>query len=132
MQLPDVSDLLRSIEPQVRPGEFVYVDGAALPDDVRPEMVIREEGGVSAIVTREVADSLALGYDFIGAWITIRATLDVDTAGKTAAVATVLARGGISVRIVSGTRHDHLLVPMHRADDALSALRRLAAAPRGT
>jgi hypothetical protein len=47
--------------------------------------------------------------------------------GLTAAVATALAREGISANVVAGSYHDYLLVPWDRRDAAMAALAELAA-----
>ena len=53
-------------------------------------------------------------------------TLDVhsalDAIGFLAAVATLLAKAGISVNAVSAYYHDHLFVPREKADEAMRLL----------
>ena len=49
----------------------------------------------------------------------------LDAVGLTAAVAGALAEAGISCNVLAGAHHDHLLVPVDRADDALVALAQL-------
>jgi len=128
-RLTDVSELLRSLEPQLRPGEFVYVSGDHLPAEVSPESTVRESEGLSAVITRAEADEHGLSYDFVGAWITLAVYSALDAVGLTAAVSDALGRHGISCNMIAGLHHDHLIVPIDRADDALTILRRLAAQP---
>jgi uncharacterized protein len=124
----DLSTLLASMEPVLRPGRFVFV---VVPDDdlldaIAPEATIREPEGVTAVVRREQADALGLPYDYVAAWITLRVHSALDAVGLTAAVSTALARAGLSCNVIAGYHHDHLLVPADRASAALDALAGLA------
>ena len=120
----DLETLLRSADPEVRPGTFVFVvvHDEALLDRLEPEATIREAEGLTAVVRQERADALGVPYDHLAAWITLRVHSALDAVGLTAAVSTVLARAGISCNVIAGYHHDHLLVPADRAADALAAL----------
>ena len=120
----DLETLLTSVDPEVRPGAFVFVvvHDEALLDELDPEATIRESEGISAVVRRERADALGVPYDYLAAWITLRVHSALDAVGLTAAVSTALARAGISCNVIAGYHHDHLLVPVDRAADALEAL----------
>jgi uncharacterized protein len=124
----DLETLLKSAQPEVRPGTFVFVvvHDEALLDELDPEATIRETEGLTAVVRRERADALGLSYDYLAAWITLRVHSALDAVGLTAAVSTALARAGISCNVIAGYHHDHLLVPADRAADALEALAGLA------
>jgi hypothetical protein len=67
---------------------------------------------------------------FRAAWITLSVYSDLHAVGLTAAVAAALASEGISCNVVAALRHDHLFVPVDRADDALTVLERLQAEAR--
>ena len=112
----------------LRPGRFVFVvvPDEALLDALAPEATIREPEGLTAVVRREQADALGLPYDYVAAWITLRVHSALDAVGLTAAVSTALARAGLSCNVIAGCHHDHLLVPAHRAPEALGALADLA------
>lgn len=75
---------------------------------------------------QEQADRAGLAYDFVAAWITLRVHSALHAVGLTATVSTALAAGGISCNVVAGHHHDHLLVPVDRAHDALLILRELS------
>jgi uncharacterized protein len=119
--------LLESLSPQRRPGSFVFVPVDEPPVDVEVLASVVEPEGMSLVVSREDAERLGLTYDFVAAWITLRVHSALDAVGLTAAVSTALAEAGISCNVVAGYRHDHLLVPLDRADDALIVLRGLRA-----
>jgi uncharacterized protein len=120
----DLETLLRSADPEVRPGSFVFVvvHDEALLDQLDPEATIRESEGLTAVVRRERADALGVPYDYLAAWITLRVHSALDAVGLTAAVSSALARAGISCNVIAGYHHDHLLVPADRAADALEVL----------
>ncbi len=128
MPITDLDVLLRSMEPTRRAGEYVFVAAASLPPGIVVEASVREDEGPSFVIARGDADRLAIGYDFVAAWITLTVESSLDAVGLSAAVSTELTRAGISCNIIAGVRHDHLLVPLDAADSALVALRRLSAA----
>ena len=63
---------------------------------------------------------------FPSAWLTLTVHSSLAAVGLTAAFAAALASGAIPANVLAGLRHDHLLVPVDRADDAIAALRALA------
>jgi uncharacterized protein len=77
---------------------------------------------------QDQADSLELPYTYIAAMITLRVHSSLDAVGLTAAVARQLATGGISCNVVAGYFHDHLFVPIDKADLAVNLLRDLTRA----
>ncbi len=78
------------------------------------------------VVEQTVADALGLRYTFVAAWITCTIESDLEAVGMTAAISRALADAGISCNVLAGSRHDHLLVPWHRRDDAVAVLARIA------
>ena len=121
----DLATLLASMEPALRPGEYVFVAAGDL--DVREaEATVREQEGLSAVVARERADALGLDYDFVAAWITLRVHSALEAVGLTPAVSRALADAGLSCNVIAGLRRDHLLVPAERAEEALRVLRELS------
>jgi uncharacterized protein len=126
----DLETLLRSADPELRPGRFVFVvvHDEALLDQLDPEATIRESEGLTAVVRRERADALGVPYDYLAAWITLRVHSALDAVGLTAAVSRALAAAGLSCNVLAGLHHDHLLVPAGRADEALAVLRELSRA----
>lgn len=126
MAVSDLDEMIRTMQPVRRSGGYVFTD-AQLPSDVVVEASVREPEGPSAIIAREDADRLGLTYDFVAVWITLTVHSALSAVGLTAAVSTTLAEHGIPCNVVAGLRHDHLLVPEEAADQAMSALRALAA-----
>lgn len=121
----ELADVVRRLSPKVRSGAFVVV---SLPSrsDVPVEAIIHEDDAVTHVVARDVAKAEGWAYDFVAGWITLGVETDLALVGLTAIVATALAERGISCNILAGHRHDHLLVPLDRLDDALLVLARLS------
>ena len=78
------------------------------------------------VVEKDVADGAGLEYDFVAAMITLRVRSRLDAVGLTAVVSSLLAKSGISCNVMAGYFHDHLFVPVERAEEALDLLRRLS------
>ncbi|MFC9787783.1 ACT domain-containing protein [Rhodococcus sp. NPDC127528] len=119
----DLDVLLSSMNPARRPGTYVFV---SVPvdeaDGIRAAATVVEDEGVTVVVTKAQADDRGWHYDFEAAWITLRVHSALDAVGLTAAVSTRLAEAGISCNVIAGFHHDHLLVPVEKADLALAAL----------
>jgi hypothetical protein len=117
--------MLSTLSPVMREDEFVFVTRPEV-ERTDADALIREDEGITHLVTRSVADDLGWPYDFVAAWITLRVHSSLAGVGLTAAVSRALADAGISCNMVAGFFHDHLLVPHDRAEDALAVLDRLS------
>jgi uncharacterized protein len=125
--MTDLQQMLATLEPQVRPGEYVYVaDAGGGSTQLKPEALIREDEGTTWVLQREAAEEAGLPFEFVASWITLTVHSSLDAVGLTAAFSTALTRAGISCNVLAGLHHDHLLVPHDRRDDALAVLRGLA------
>ncbi len=111
---------MSDLDPVRRPGEFVFAEGGE-----PAEATVREDEGLTVVLRRERADELGLAYDYVAAWITLRVDSTLEQVGLTALFSRALADAGISCNVLAGLRHDHLLVPADRADEALEVLRGL-------
>jgi hypothetical protein len=115
--------LHRAPRPERRPGEFVFVSvDTQTARGLTAHATVRESEGLTLVIAREEADAQALPYDFVAAWITLTVHSALDAVGLTAAVARKLADAGIGCNVIAGFFHDHLLVPVERADEALTIL----------
>ncbi len=123
--LTDLEQMLATLEPKLRDGEFVFVaepPGSTLV----PEALIQEDEGRTLVVRREVADEAGLTYDFVGSWITLTVHSSLDAIGLTAAFSTALGEAGISCNVLAALHHDHIVVPVAQRDEAMTVLRELA------
>jgi hypothetical protein len=91
--------------------------------------IVEDEGTTSVL---SVADAERLGArpEFVAAWLTVEARSALDAVGLTAAVATALAAENIACNVLAGYHHDHLLVPVDKADQAIAVLAALRDSPR--
>jgi hypothetical protein len=122
-----VPTIIRSLEPRLHPGQFVFV--SVLPDraaQLNAMATIVELEGTTVVLRRSDADSEFLPYDFVARWITLTAHSSLETVGLTATITVALAEAGVSSNVLAGFHHDHLLVPGHQADLAMEVLRALA------
>ncbi len=107
----------------MRPVPFVVVETEL---DIPAAAVIVEDEATTKVVEQTVADEHGLPYTFIAAWITCTIESDLEAVGMTAAISRALADRDIACNVLAGSRHDHLLVPWQRRDDAIAVLSALA------
>jgi hypothetical protein len=122
----DLAQLLRTLEPVLRDGEFVYATVVEVPAGVPVEATVREPEGLTIVVRRDAADIHGIRYDYVAAWITLTVHSSLEAVGLTAAFATALGREGISCNVLAGHHHDHVLVATADAERAMDVLHGLA------
>jgi uncharacterized protein len=101
---------------------YVYASVSSVPGGLVPFAVIREDEGITMVLTKAEADALGLRYDYVAARITLRIDSALDDVGLTAQVSRALADAGISCNVIAGVAHDHLFVDWERGAQALSLL----------
>ena len=125
--MTDLQQMLATLEPRVRDGEYVYItDPGGSSTGLEPDAVINEDEGRILVVRREVADGAGLAYEFVGSWITLTVHSSLDAVGLTAAFSTALAQAGIACNVLAGLHHDHILVPHREREHAVTVLRALS------
>lgn len=125
----DLAALLRHMNPELRPGIFVFCTIAPnerIPTALDPLLMFREQEGTTLVILREEAEAAGLRYAFTSRLITMTVHSALDAVGFLAAITARLAETGISVNAVSAYHHDHLFVPADKADDAMAALRTMS------
>lgn len=125
--ITDLQTLIRSMEPVLIPGTYVY---ASVPLGIELPLVdcvatVREPEGLTLVLPEDAAQRLGLAVLFRCAWITLRVHSDLSAIGLTAAFSNALGQAGISCNVVAGAHHDHIFVPVERADLAMAALKDL-------
>jgi len=90
------------------------------------EAIIEESEGTTVVVTLTEAERRKWPIGFEAAWLTIEVHSSLHAVGLTAALSTVLAEHGIACNVLAGYYHDHLLVPLERANEAIEVLEALA------
>ncbi len=151
----DLQQLLASLEPQLDPTPYVFLnipssppppparqatdfeDAHAAGGEVHPAaaqlqaaaiVTVLESEGLTLVVPRATAD--AAGYSKAYSYVCQRITLTVhsslEAVGLTAAFATRLGQHGISANVVAGFYHDHIFVAASDAERAIKCLHELA------
>jgi hypothetical protein len=120
----DFYTLLASMSPVLDPREYVFVS-LSIPNPAVADSALftfHEDEGTTYVLERESAEHLGLPYTFSCRRITLKVISALDAVGFLAAIGTSLARHGISANAVSAYHHDHLFVPVDRAEEALRVL----------
>ncbi|MGF3026099.1 ACT domain-containing protein [Methylobacterium aquaticum] len=125
----DLGRLLAGLRPELRPGTdvFVTLDEAAVPAGLAPAvMPFLEAEGTTLILAEAEAARAGLPAAFPCRSITLAVHSALAAIGFLAAVTARLAAEGIAVNAVSAFHHDHLFVPVARAEEATAVLRALS------
>jgi len=127
----DFGALLKYMRPDLRPGIFVFCTIPAnegIPSALNPLLTFREQEGTTLVILREEAEAAGQGYAFPSRLITLMVHSALDAVGFLAAITARLAEAGISVNAVSAFHHDHLFVPVDRAEEAMAVLQEVSRA----
>jgi uncharacterized protein len=120
--------LLASMTPTLQPGVFVFATiptGQAIPAGLHPIMTFREAEGLTLILDEQQADAAGLNPTFRCPMVTLEIHSSLEAVGFLAAITPRLAQAGMGVNPVSAFYHDHLFVPVDRAEEAVALLRAL-------
>jgi hypothetical protein len=126
--------LLCGMTPRLQDGVFVFVSlpaGADLPPGVNAVMIFRETEGTTLILEEGEAVRAGIEASFRSRMITLEIHSSLDAVGFLAAITAELAAAGMGVNPVSAFYHDHLFVPVDRAEEAVRILERMAAGKSG-
>ena len=121
----NLQKLLGSMSPELLPGIFVFATlppGTPMPAGINPVMIFREREGDTLILLQDEARAAELPSAFRSRMITLNVHSSLDAIGFLAAITARLAAAGMGVNPMSGYFHDHLFVPVDRADEAMAIL----------
>jgi hypothetical protein len=126
----ELDDLLASLSPILRDGEYVFVTipGGAYGAgrELGPLAAFAEDEGLTLVIPRERAATAGLPFTGVFRMITLGVRSDLGAVGLTAAVAAALTARGISANVLAAYFHDHVFIPSDRASEALHALEALS------
>lgn len=126
----DLRKLLKNMSPVLRDGEYVFLTFANArygeQGELEPIAAFVESEGLTLVVPRTSAQNHKLDFDGVFKCITLQVHSSLDAVGLTAVFATTLTEHGISANVIAGFYHDHIFVATQDADQAMSALRKLA------
>lgn len=116
------------MQPVLHPEKYVFCTTADLSHIQLDHLIgsIKEEEGISIILSKQHADAYRLKYDFVAAWISLEVYSDLAAVGLTAAVSGALAEENISCNVVAGYHHDHIFVPFESGIQAMHTLNKLS------
>jgi hypothetical protein len=125
----NLAKLLRGMRPVLRDGVYVFVTLPPGSDRLRidPLMSFREVEGLTMILPESEAVAFGLEPAFRSRMITLDVHSALDSVGFLAVITSHLAAAGMGVNPISAFYHDHLFVPVDRADEAIEILEALAA-----
>jgi hypothetical protein len=121
----NLQKLLATMKPELQPGEYVF---ASVPIDdsiiVKDAVVgwFRESEGITLILERSAAIAAGVECTFPSRMITLTVHSSLEAVGFLALITERLAAAGISVNAISAYYHDHLFVPLQKADQAMQML----------
>ena len=118
--------LLKTMSPVLYDDTYVFHSSNISFEDaakLNPVLIFREEEGTALILKKEDAESGNLDYIYPARTITLNIHSSLEAIGFLAKITRKLADRGISVNPVSAHFHDHLFVPVDKAELAMQALR---------
>ena len=101
------------------------VSQTTLIEQLAPLGTFYEKEGLTVIVLKTNADALGISYQGVFQCITLNVHSSLEAVGLTAAVSSALANQDISANVVAAYYHDHIFVPVAKANQALSCLLKL-------
>jgi hypothetical protein len=129
----ELQKLLASMEPELHPDVFVFATlSPANFKALQPEIWgwFREPEGITLILKKNAAETASLDYTYPSRLITLRVQSSLEAIGFLAVITERLAAAGISVNAISAYYHDHLFVPVDRAEQTLEILHTIMHAAR--
>ncbi|MEZ5376528.1 MAG: ACT domain-containing protein [Acidimicrobiales bacterium] len=125
----DLDSMLATLSVSRRAETYAVVHVDGVPDQSEApvvgdgiEALVVESEGLTVVCTLGVALDRGWRVDFEAAWLTLDVHSALEAVGLTAAFSTALGSAGIPCNVLAGFFHDHLLVPVDRADDAIACL----------
>ncbi|KAJ5173212.1 hypothetical protein N7492_005805 [Penicillium capsulatum] len=128
----DLTTLLASMEPTLDPTTYVFITTTqplpSLPlSTLNPQLIAQEAEGTTIVTTASLAAAHGLTeVVFPCKKISLAIHSSLDAIGLIAAITNRLKDHRISTNVVSGFFHDHIYVPVDRAEDAMRVLGELS------
>lgn len=123
--------LCATLSPVMAEATYVYCSFPefTVPTGLLAFCIIREREGLTAIIERDEALRRGLAYTYDARLITLSVHSSLEAVGFIAVISRKLAGAGISCNVIAGYYHDHILVPVEKAEEAMTLLLEIAASP---
>lgn len=120
----DLAKMLATLRVERRPGVFTYVAvRVPTPGLLAAAQAMVVEGEFTTLVLPvDAARRAGLDVEIEMAWLSLTVQSSLEAVGLTAAFAKTLGDESIPCNVLAGYHHDHILVPVERAQDAIDAL----------
>jgi len=115
---------MNRLNPELHEGAYVFTS-VPFDTDIRGLSVVAsvlEDEGLTLVLPEQQAMQREFPIQFRCGWITLGVQSAMESIGLTAAFSRALANQSICCNVMAGVNHDHLFVPLDRADDALQCL----------
>ncbi|WP_321907920.1 ACT domain-containing protein [Paraburkholderia sp. J11-2] len=124
----DLAKLCATMKPVMAPAVYVYCSFPEfnIPTGLPCLCTFRESEGLTAIVERTEAQRLGVCYTYAARLITLSVHSSLNAVGFIAVISRTLAEAKIPCNIIAGYYHDHLLVPVDQADEAMTQLHEIS------
>ncbi|PRX27293.1 hypothetical protein B0G75_11561 [Paraburkholderia sp. BL18I3N2] len=132
MSEKDLAKLCATLSPVMAEATYVYCSFPefTVPTGLLAFCIIREREGLTAIIERDEALRRGLAYTYDARLITLSVHSSLEAVGFIAVISRKLAGAGISCNVIAGYYHDHILVPVEKAEEAMTLLLEIAASSR--
>lgn len=99
--------------PEKKYGDFEHLN---------PIAFFRENEGITLVITEKMAKYYKLSFEGIFKCISLKLISSLSSVGLTKKIANLLADKNISTNIYAGYYHDHIFVPLEKANEAFKLL----------
>lgn len=123
----ELQALLKNMQPVLDGREFVFctIPVGDIPEGLPTVCTCHEAEGLTLVVERLQAEAHGLLGSYPCRMLTLNVHSALEAVGFLAAVLAALAAHGISANAVAGFYHDHLFVPVARAEKAVAVLQEM-------
>lgn len=124
----ELDTLLQNMEPILNEGEYIFATVSDIESIPRSMTIceMKEQEGITVVLTKQDAEELGLSFDYIASWITLNIHSSLEAVGLTAAFATALAKQEISCNVIAGYYHDHIFIDKKDEEKAMNVLTELS------
>jgi uncharacterized protein len=125
----DLVKLCASLNPVMALPIYVFCSfpDFMLPDGLATFCTVREREGMTAVVEQSDAQRLRLPYTYESRLITLMVHSSLEAVGFIAVISRELAQARIPCNAIAGYCHDHIFVPVERAEESMTLLKAIAA-----